>query len=88
MNNFTNVQFEAIFIAFFFIREWKEKIDLIDDVDTDTVEFTERKTFYFSPEQTSPLTGNEEITMLHPLLAVRYFGFMIHKQMTYYVYFV
>lgn len=36
----------------------------------DTLEFTEKKTFIFSPELSSPLTGDEELTMIHPLVAV------------------
>lgn len=54
-------------------REWREKFDQVDDVEQDTLEFTDRKTFLFSPEQTAPLTGDEELTLLHPLLTVRYF---------------
>lgn len=54
-------------------REWKVKVDLVDDDDMDTLEFTERKTFFFSPELSAPLTGDEELTMIHPLVAVRCF---------------
>lgn len=37
----------------------------------DTLEFTEKKTFIFSPELSAPLTGDEEVTIIHPLVAVR-----------------
>lgn len=51
-------------------REWREKIDIVEDLETDTLEFTERKTFIFSSELSAPLTGNEELTLMHPLLTV------------------
>lgn len=53
-------------------REWKEKVDQVEDFDADTLEFTEKKTFIFSPELSAPLTGDEELTMIHPLLSVRF----------------
>lgn len=58
-------------ITVIFPREWKEKIDQVEDVDMDTLEFTEKKTFIFSPELSAPLTGDEVLTLVHPLLTVR-----------------
>lgn len=53
-------------------REWKEKVDQVEDIEMDTLEFTEKKTFYFNAELSSPLTGDEELTMIHPLVAVSF----------------
>lgn len=36
----------------------------------DTLEFTEKKSFYFNAQLSSPLTGDEQLTMIHPLVAV------------------
>lgn len=50
--------------------EWKEKVNQVEDVNADTIEFTEKKTFYFNQELSGTISGNEIITILHPLLMV------------------
>eukprot|EP00102_Acyrthosiphon_pisum_P006877 XP_003240759.3 PREDICTED: LOW QUALITY PROTEIN: sensory neuron membrane protein 1 [Acyrthosiphon pisum] len=46
-------------------HEWKEKENLIDDIDADTVEFSFKNTFVFDEMSTLPLTGDEIIVMPH-----------------------
>ncbi|XP_026822399.1 sensory neuron membrane protein 1-like [Rhopalosiphum maidis] len=46
-------------------HEWKEKENLIDDIDEDTVEFSFKNTFVFDEMSTLPLTGDEILVMPH-----------------------
>lgn len=51
------------------IREWKEKFDLVDDDELDTLTYHYKNTFIFRPDLSGAgLTGNEVITMPHPLI--------------------
>ncbi|XP_041981606.1 sensory neuron membrane protein 1-like [Aricia agestis] len=53
----------------FYFEEWKEKVEIEDHEDTDTVTYKRRDTFHFRPDLSGPgLTGDEMITMPHPLL--------------------
>lgn len=48
-------------------REWKEKYDLIDNDEEDTLTYHFKNTFKFRPDLSGPgLTGDEVITMPHP----------------------
>lgn len=50
-----------------FFREWKEKWDLVDDDEEDTLTYHFKNTFIYKPAMNGPgLTGNEIITMIHP----------------------
>ena len=46
--------------------EWKVKYDQTDNDEDDTLEFTLRNTFYFKPELSNGLTGDEIVTIGHP----------------------
>lgn len=47
-------------------REWKEKFDLVDNDEEDTLKYHYKNTFIFRPDLSGPgLTGDEIITMPH-----------------------
>lgn len=49
------------------IREWKEKFNLYDDEEEDTLSYHYRNKYIFRPDLSGPgLTGNEIIVMPHP----------------------
>lgn len=52
--------------------EWKEKENLEDDINKDTIEFNFRNTFIFDEMMTLPLTGDEIIVMPHLAMIVCY----------------
>lgn len=48
-------------------REWKEKFDLVDDEETDTLTYNYKNTFIYKKEKNGPgLTGDEIVTMPNP----------------------
>lgn len=53
----------------FNFREYKDKYDIVDDNEEDTIEYEYRNTYIYRPEKNGPgLTGDEIVTMPHPLL--------------------
>lgn len=60
----------SLIIIQFVIREWKEKFDMVDDEEDDTLTYHFKNTFIFRPDLSGQgLTGNEIITMPHALLS-------------------
>lgn len=56
----------------FFAREWKEKFDLVDNEDEDTLTYHYKNTFIFRPDLSGPeLTGDELIVMPHPCMTLK-----------------
>lgn len=54
---------------FLLIREYKDKIEIVDYKAEDTMEYDYRNTYHYKPEQNGPgLTGNEIVTVAHPLI--------------------
>lgn len=50
-------------------REWKTKVDIIDDNNEDTMEYDYVNTIYFRPDLSAPgLTGDEFVVLAHPLI--------------------
>lgn len=50
-------------------REYKDKIDIVDDKEEDTMEYDYRNTYVYRPEMNGPgLTGDEIVTIPHPLI--------------------
>ncbi|XP_043284448.1 sensory neuron membrane protein 1 isoform X2 [Venturia canescens] len=52
----------------YFYDEWKEKVDLVDREEDDTVEYSQRITWIFNPAKSNGLTGNEELVFPHLLM--------------------
>lgn len=52
-------------------REWKEKFDMTDNEEDDTITFNMKNTFIFRPDLSAKgLTGNEIITTVNSILMV------------------
>lgn len=54
----------------YYYREWKEKLEVVDNVADDTMEYNPRDTFIFDQEKSGKLTGEEVVTVPHPLIVV------------------
>ncbi|BES93073.1 Sensory neuron membrane protein 1 [Nesidiocoris tenuis] len=52
----------------YFFDEWKEKGRLEDDASEDTVSFNMKATWYFQKSRSEGLTGDEMITIPHPVI--------------------
>lgn len=60
-----NLHFDSKYpVVFYSEYIWKDKI--VDDHDQDTMEFDIWKRYEFRPELSHGLTGNENVTILHP----------------------
>lgn len=57
-------------IIIIFFREWKEKVDLVEDTEEDTITFYLKDSFIFRPDLSNGLTGEEIITLPHIFIAV------------------
>lgn len=55
-----------LFPVFRTFREWKEKFDITDDEEEDTVTFHSKNTYIFRPDLSGNLTGDEIIVVPHP----------------------
>lgn len=54
-------------LLLFHHREWKEKYDLVDDEESDTLTYNYKNTFIYKKEKNGPgLTGDEIVTMPNP----------------------
>lgn len=62
-----------LFVSSFFTREWKEKVEIEDHEEDDTITYKKRDVFYFKPELSGPgLTGEEIVVIPHIFLLVRF----------------
>ncbi|XP_015438364.1 PREDICTED: sensory neuron membrane protein 1-like [Dufourea novaeangliae] len=52
----------------FFYDEYKQKVNLVDREEDDSVEYNLKNTWYFNPSRSNGLTGEEEIVMPHLLI--------------------
>jgi hypothetical protein len=59
------------FRRIFCCREDKEKVNIVDHEDDDTVAFNLKDTWYFNQDESGNLTGDENITIANVLLLVR-----------------
>lgn len=62
----------------FFSSEFREKFNFVDDNETDTVEYDLKNTFFFRPDLSEGLTGDEIVTVPNPLILVRFLKFKFH----------
>lgn len=53
-----------------FFREWKEKFNMTDDEENDTLTFNMKSTLIFRSDLTKGLTMHDLITTVHPLIMV------------------
>ncbi len=51
-------------------REWKIKVDQVEDLEMDTIEFTAINYFIYNQTLSNGLTGDEIVTVINPLLTV------------------
>ncbi|XP_020708289.1 sensory neuron membrane protein 1 isoform X2 [Athalia rosae] len=49
----------------YFYDEWKEKVNLVDRDEDDTVEYNQRITWHFNASRSNGLTGDEELVFPH-----------------------
>lgn len=54
--------------GFLACREWKSKVDQVEDVGADTIEFTAINKFIYNKTLSNGLTGDEIVTVINPLL--------------------
>ncbi|XP_017757979.1 PREDICTED: sensory neuron membrane protein 1-like [Eufriesea mexicana] len=52
----------------FFYDEYKQKVDMVDREEDDTLEYSLKSTWYFNPSKSGSLTGEEEIVIPHVLI--------------------
>ncbi|XP_055299621.1 sensory neuron membrane protein 1-like [Sitodiplosis mosellana] len=64
----------------YFFEEWKEKFEMVDDDAEDTVTYHYRNKFIFRPDLSDGLTGDEIITMPHPLIMGMLMAVNVDKQ--------
>ena len=58
-------------------REWKEKSEMIDYENDDSITFFMKNTWFDNKEKTLPLTGDEIVIIPNPILVVRVFPFSL-----------
>ncbi|XP_014250923.1 sensory neuron membrane protein 1-like [Cimex lectularius] len=55
----------------YYYKEWKGKVDLVDDFEEDTITYSNKNTWYFMEKESYPLTGEEIVTIPHvPLFSM------------------
>lgn len=64
----------------FAFREWKKKFDLERVKENDTLKYHFSNTLIFRPDLSNGLTGNEIITMPHPLMAPLIFAVNVDRK--------
>lgn len=66
--HFMNVHFYISFNSSWFnFREWKEKYNLVDNEENDTLTYRFKNTYIFRPDLSGPgLTGDEIVVIPHP----------------------
>lgn len=67
INAYQDSEYLVFVLSFILPREWKEKFDLVDDEETDTLTYNYKNTFIYKKEKNGPgLTGDEIVTMANP----------------------
>lgn len=75
--NFIIIKFTFLFhlLNFHCYREWKTKVNIIDDNAEDTMEYDYVNTIYFRPDLSGiGLTGDEFVVLAHPLILGNFFN--------------
>ncbi|XP_031619154.1 sensory neuron membrane protein 1-like [Contarinia nasturtii] len=65
----------------YYFEEYKDKIDIVDDNEEDTIEYDYRNTYIYHPEKNGPgLTGEEIVTVAHPLILAMILAINVDKE--------
>jgi len=60
----------SIMHNFLIYSEYKERVDVIDNDTEDSLTYTPYDLFKFNPNKSTPLSDNDYVTIIHPVIVV------------------